>query len=138
VKDLAASHNPDVKATLHCPLVVYVNKMPPVPHTLWTAASIRLLIVNGSRSDVAIEEPTPCDIFHWRLVNAEGRPIQSEPPELCPQHTVTLNLRAGTSVSKTETVQFDGTILEDSLRYTIEGRYWGYACEASFEVRVVV
>ena len=136
-KSIITNPKNGVKAQLVCPSKVNVNKMPPIPDHLSAFVHLTLILKNTTRSDFNLSAPTPCAVNFWELHDSSGKLVQTQPKEMCAQHVVTAQLPAGKSIRSDVNLELNGKLLADGQEYTIEYKFWGYACSGTFVVQVV-
>jgi hypothetical protein len=124
-----------ILAKLFCQPNVTVNKLSPVPDRLPAYLHVTATLQNTTRSDFALQAPTPCDVNFWELYDDSGRLIQTELCSPCPQYVVNAALPAGESLRTDNSITLNGKLLLDGEKYTVRYKFWGYYSEASFATR---
>jgi hypothetical protein len=126
-----------IKAKLIFPQNVYVIVIPPMPNRIVITVSAAALLTNTTRSDLTVFSPTPCDVHFWELFDQSGDLIQTEPSGNCIQIPVSKKIPAGQSIRGDNDVKLDGKLLLKGKSFILKYKFWGYPCQAQFNVIVL-
>lgn len=126
-----------ISAKLWVPGDVWVNWMPPVPERILVSLPVAAFLTNQGALTEMLFAPTPCDIHYWQLIDADGRIVQAEEPEICVGTIVNRPLNPAETIRGDNVLPLNGTLLRDGQRYTVRYKFWGCESEDGFTAHVV-
>lgn len=89
-------------------------------------------IKNNTDEPVALEAPSPCEVFRWFVTSTDGEFVQSKEKGLCAQVIMNAYLNPDDVAKEQIDIALDAARFSPDSRYILIYRYWGYEDRVSF------